>query len=407
VYWKNIRSVLAGGTAAQIIPIAGMLVLARQYAPSDFGIFAAWVGVTIILAIFFTGRFDTILATIPDGEPRRFAVLAIIVTICFTAIFSTVFICIILYFAPSLLRQFTSLLVALLVPMGMVVALTQVWQSWAAAEGKYHYLNIMRITQTAGVTIIQIIVGIYSPTATALGFAYFAGVMASLAVSLYLMLPGTFPKNNGKQMVLKFWGQHIRSLKFSLPADLINSASAQLPVFFVASNYGSEIAGLLAMAMRIIGAPIGLLGKSVLDVFKRHASKAYLERLECKAEYVRTFQVLAIASLISCVLIALLSEPFFAYAFGERWRGSGEFVIWLLPLYALRFIASPLSYMTYIAGKQHLDLGWQLLLLFMTAITLNIPQTYEIALISYSIGYSFLYIIYLKMSYKMSLGDHR
>ena len=162
------------------------------------------------------------------------------------------------------------------------------------------------------------------------------------------------------------------------------------------------------MTMRILGAPIGLLGKSVLDVFKRHAAISYRERGECRADYVRTFRILAIASLGSCLVMASVSESFFALAFGENWRGAGTIAVWLLPLFALRFIASPLSYMVYIAGKQHVDLVWQVALLAMTIAALNIPfYGHDIALQAYSAGYSLLYIVYLAMSYRFSLGNRR
>ncbi|EJO93851.1 polysaccharide biosynthesis protein [Ectopseudomonas mendocina DLHK] len=73
-------------------------------------------------------------------------------------------------------------------------------------------------------------------------------------------------------------------------------------------------------------------------------------------------------------------------------------------MFALRFIASPLSYMVYIAGKQHLDLLWQVGLLVMTLVCLGVVQGHQSALIVYSFGYAALYLVYLAMSYRFSLG---
>jgi hypothetical protein len=63
--------------------------------------------------------------------------------------------------------------------------------------------------------------------------------------------------------------------------------------------------------------------------------------------------------------------------------------------------------MVYIAGKQHVDLVWQIALLAMTIAALNIPYGHDIALQVYSAGYSFLYVVYLAMSYRFSLGNRR
>lgn len=78
--------------------------------------------------------------------------------------------------------------------------------------------------------------------------------------------------------------------------------------------------------------------------------------------------------------------------------------VWLMPMFALRFIASPLSYVFYITGKQHVDLVWQVALLFMTVATLYIPANYTIAIQAYSAGYGFLYIVYLALSWRFSKG---
>ena len=161
------------------------------------------------------------------------------------------------------------------------------------------------------------------------------------------------------------------------------------------------------MTMRILGAPIGLLGKSVLDVFKRHAASSFRDHGECRSDYVQTFKVLGLGSLAFSLVMAISSETLFAVAFGETWRASGVIAVWLLPLFALRFMASPLSYMAYIAGKQHVDLFWQIALLGMTLASLNIPQRYDLALQAYSAGYSVLYVIYLALSYRFSLGEKR
>src|SRR3546814_12557828 len=78
--------------------------------------------------------------------------------------------------------------------------------------------------------------------------------------------------------------------------------------------------------------------------------------------------------------------------------------MWMLPLYSLRFIASPLSYTFYIVDKQHVDLAWQVGLLVMTVATLNITSTSDVVLRTYAYSYSALYLIYIYLSYRCSLS---
>lgn len=74
-FWRSVASVLTGTALAQAIPILGSLVIARQYAPSEFGRFSAWLGLVLLAAVALTGRFETALALEPDGEPRRRAMV--------------------------------------------------------------------------------------------------------------------------------------------------------------------------------------------------------------------------------------------------------------------------------------------------------------------------------------------
>lgn len=406
-FWKSVASVLTGTAIAQIIPVVGTLIIARQYAPEQFGTFSVWLGLVLLLGVVLTGRFETALAIEHDGEPRRLALLSTVATACLSTIIALLICLIVMVVAPEISRGLPVLLVAMLVPAALATALAQTWQSWAAAEGRYQFLSFMRIVQAAAVTLGQISVGYFFQTASALATAYLLGLVVGLVLSMCLMPPGRFPRHKAVKTISSFWQRHRRFPFFSLPADTINTAAAQLPVLLVASRFGAEVAGLLAMAMRMLGAPIGLLGKSVLDVFKRHAAASYRERGECKEDYIRTLRVLAFASALFGAGLFFTAEHLFAFAFGEKWREAGTIAVWLIPMFALKFMASPLSYMVYIAGKQHIDLVWQAVLLAMTLTVLTIPNGYQSALQGYSVGYSLLYVIYLVMSYRFSLGVQR
>jgi O-antigen/teichoic acid export membrane protein len=157
----------------------------------------------------------------------------------------------------------------------------------------------------------------------------------------------------------------------------------------------------------VLGAPIGLLARAVLDVFKRHAAQAYRDRGECRQEYVRTFSVLTLGSLATAVVFALTLERLFEVAFGPGWQVAGGMGLWLLPMFALRFIASPLSYMVYIAERQEVDLLWQAALLLATILTLRLSPSVESAVKWYGAAYSALYVLSLWLSFQFSKGRVR
>jgi O-antigen/teichoic acid export membrane protein len=400
-FWARVSTVLTGTAVAQVIPILGSLVLARMYAPAAFGLFATWLGMAQLAAVAATGRYENALALQGDGEPRRTAAIATLAVV--GGVGALLFVASMLVLATGGISGVPTTLLLLFAPTAVAIATAQVGQAWAAGDGKLGALSGMRITQAAAVTGAQIIAGALWPNAEALAAAQLIGLLVGLAWAMRAMPLGgaAWPSRTA---MLAFCRERRRFPVLSLPADGINTAAAQLPLLIVGGRFGAEAAGCLALTLRVLAAPVGLLGSAVLDVFKRDSAAAFRERGECRTIFDRTFRVLATGSAVVALLLAVTAEPLFAAAFGERWRLAGTMALWLLPLFALRFVASPLSYLFYVAGKQHVDLVWQALLLAMTLATLWAPADARGALIAYSAGYSAMYGVYLFLSFRYSRG---
>jgi O-antigen/teichoic acid export membrane protein len=404
-FWSSVRVVIGGTAFAQAIPLLGSLLIARLYAPAEFGIFAVWLGIAQLAAVVATGRFETALALEPDGMPRRVAVVATLAAIAATGLVLSVGAA--LFVAGIGWGGMPAALWWMGVPTALLLATVQTWQTWAGAEGRLEELWRMRIAQAAVVTGAQILVGSFVPTASALAAAQLAGLCLGLACAwhwLPLNQPALPPRGALRRGVVAFCRARRRFPLISLPADAINTAAAQLPLLIVGSRFGAEVAGYLALALRMLAAPVGLFGSAVLDVFRRRSAASWRERGHCREDFVQTFRVLAAGSLLVAGMLVFSVESLFVLAFGERWRMAGTMGLVLLPLFALRFVASPLSYVFYVAGKQHVDLVWQCGLLAMTLAALWWPVGQLAVLWAYSLGYSAMYVAYLGLSYRYSGG---
>lgn len=400
-FWRSVTTVLMGTAMAQAIPLLGSLLLARLYAPAEFGLYAAWLGIVYLAGVVVTGRYEAALAVEPDGGARRIGVQAVLLVVTVATGCILVLTALLAALAPVWLRTTPLALLWAFAPTAGLIAASQVWQSWAAAEGRYADLIRMRISQAAGITVIQLGAGLLEPSAASLGLAHCAGVLLGAVVAATLIPLGAPAESGARRDFLR---RHRRFPMLSLPADSVNAAAGQLPLLLVASRFGNEAAGLLALALRTLGAPIALLGVAVLDVFKRQAADAFRRRGECRNEYLQTLQVLALGSVGAAVVIGFFSEGLFALAFGEQWRTAGTIALWLLPMFAMRFVASPLSYVFYITGKQQVDLVWQCALLSMTLAAFMLPGSFQASIKAYAAGYASLYVVYLILSYRYSTG---
>ena len=55
---RNILTLMTGTTIAQAIPIAISPILTRIYTPEDFGIFAIFLAITLIIGSIANGRYE-------------------------------------------------------------------------------------------------------------------------------------------------------------------------------------------------------------------------------------------------------------------------------------------------------------------------------------------------------------
>ncbi|NEX64035.1 lipopolysaccharide biosynthesis protein [Noviherbaspirillum galbum] len=407
-FWTNVGTALSGVVLAQAIPLLGSLAIARLYAPADFGLYATWLGVVTMLSVILTGRFDMTLAIVATGRPRAVAVCGTLSTCVLGALALAAAGLPLVWLAPGLMRPLTIPLALLTIPAALGFAASKTWQSWAAASGQLRVLSTMRICQAAVITATQIIVGWFLPSALGMAGSFLFGVAASVLMSSRLM-PLPLREFDGirdfRHAVRAYWRANYRFPLLALPADAISACAAMLPLILLANRFGAEVSGLLALAIRVLGAPISLLGTAVLDVFWRTSGESFRERGHCRDDYLRTFKVLSAGAAAVSIVIVAFSEPLFVLAFGEKWREAGRIAAWLMPMFALSFVASPLSFVFYVADKQHVDLAWQLGVLGMTLSAYLLAPSYPMAIRMYSAGYSLLYLVYLALSWRFSQGS--
>lgn len=404
LYLRKVLSVFTGAAIAQAIPIVGSLLIARIYAPSAFGAFSEWLGISLVVSVFITLRLEAATGLEPEGKLRTELVfVTVLTTILAGSTVGVIALFVVSSFSSWVHISTCQLLLLSLHSIG--AALSLIWQSWTANNGDIKHLSLIRVTQAGSTTLLQIAGGYYSPTEFTLCVAQTVGVWLTVAVCWYVLPIWTAGKLNFKRicrLLCKHWSKYRRFPQFSLPADLLNSAAAQLPVVFLSHRFGPEVAGYYALAVRTMGAPISILGGSIRDVFKNGANEEYRSFGNCRIIYRRTFYILLVPSMFMVMLTIPFAEPIFRSVFGHEWIMSGTIAGWLVPLFSLRFIASPLSYTFYIAQKQHVDLIWQLSLAAVTLATLLSFATYRSTIIAYSTGYAFLYVVYIALSYRYS-----
>ncbi len=402
-FWKHVITVLGGTLGAQALPLAVAPLLTRLCTPSEMGAFSLWLGVVSVSAVAATLRMEN--AMILDHEPdqQRTCFRVVFYTATITALLvTTVALCARL--AGNHALQRLSWPEVLTVGIGTwLTAATQTTLAYATSHGAFGKAARAKIWGAGTIALSQLVLLFVGANGSGLLAGQLIGLGAGLLSARLQLQPPSAPislvPDAGQRAYLH---RHAAFWRFSLPSNLLNAVVSQLPLFLIGLRHGAVAAGLYALTQRVLYAPVALLAASVLEVFKRQSVQEFQSVGHCTHAYRYTFKVLALLGLGPSLVLFAFSPTLFAWIFGENWRAAGELAQILAPLYFLNFIASPLSYVFFISGKQKIDLIWQVALFLMTATAFSAPGTLQQNVLWFTVGYSVLYLVYLHLSWQCS-----
>lgn len=348
---------LVSGTAiAHAITAATLIVIARLYTPADVGVLGLFASIYYILAVIACLRFE-IAIPLPeaDAEARDVFWLAL-----FGCVLLSVLIAVALLMIPDAavarlglgaVTPYLWMLPIALLATGCFAAL----QSWHVRKRSYGLVARARVAQSAGASTIQIASGLAAPSPLGL----IAGFVVNGGTAAVLILVQMWRKAMLRQLKPDFarlrpaLRQYSYYPRYSIWEALANSAAIQLPVLLIGVLVSEAEVGQLLLATSVVQAPMALFGTATSQVFLSQApERARQGRLD---EITRstTRMLLRIGAPILAA-IGLLSPFFFPVAFGDEWTRAGIIVAWMAPWLLLQFVASPVSMVLYITGRQRL-----------------------------------------------------
>jgi O-antigen/teichoic acid export membrane protein len=404
-FWKNVMTVLAGATGAQALPLLVAPLLTRMCTPEEMGAFSLWLGVIAVTSIIATLRIDTVMVLDLGAREQRlcFSVVSWAATVLALAL---TLVAVAARIVDLPVVQAMSWLELLTIGIGTwLTATMQTTLSYAASHKLFGKAAKAKMMQAGTIALSQVSL-LYAGID---GAALLSGQLIGLATGLWAARRLLTPPAPHVRLTLDagqrhYLIKHRAFWRFSLPSSLINTLVGQLPLLMIGLRHGALAAGLFALTQRVISAPVTLVAASVLEVFKRQAVQEFQALGNCRSVYLATFRALAILALFPSLLLFLFAPPLFSWIFGTAWRPAGEFARVLAPLCFFNFIASPLSYVFFIAGKQKMELRWQIALFLMTVAVFSAPLSLCKSVLWYAIGRSALYVVYLIMSYQCSLN---
>lgn len=242
-----------------------------------------------------------------------------------------------------------------LIPVAaLLMGLTQTYTNWSIRNSKYKRLAANRIIQNITLAATNVGAGFLNFGVNGL-VAGFLGSQLVSSILLFLKI-----KKQDSIDVKEITWPRIKLIahryqdfpKINLFQVLIDTLQASLIVFTIKGIWGIAILGLYAFMMRILRAPLNLIGGSISQVFYQKASQTFNSEEDLYALLKKTMMSLALLGIIPFLVLLLFAPSLFSFAFGGEWFEAGVYAQLLTPWLYFNFIYSPLSQVPLILNKQ-------------------------------------------------------
>ena len=389
---------MTGTTIAQAVPIAISPILTRMYTPEDFGIFAIYMSLSSILAIFATGRYE-LAVMLPKNKKEAMNIVAL--SFFITIIISICLFMVILLFHNELVLLIGTLEVSnwlYVMPLSiMLVGFYQSLNYWNNRNKKYKLMAKSKIYQSISTGSANISFGLLLFSKSGLIIGQLIGQFVAL-----LILGKNFVKNDSKYLkninrikIYVLLKKYRDFPKINMPHAFLNTLSSNLPILIIGKFFDSASVGFYSLANLIIVGPMGIITSAYSQVFMQQVSELKHNKTNEISFLKTTIVKLLLYAFPIFFTVFFFIEDIVTIVFGDKWLIAGTYSMILIPMLYFRFVGSIVSSIPIIYNQQGKALFLEILNVLLRFISLWIGALNNdvfLALVLFSISSSIITI---------------
>jgi O-antigen/teichoic acid export membrane protein len=369
---KNVVRLSIGNAIAQVITIALVPIITRIYTPEDYGLFAIYLSITMILHPLSTLDFHrAMMLTNKKNDAANLLGLSYLLTLFFSIIIavSSVFINLFAFLPKSWIANgFSAYL--WFVPLGVLVqGYTLSSNFWALKSKMFGSMAIARITEAVTDRSFVLGMGFFSHLGA---FGLIAGrILGPFFALCYLLHRSIIHEIKYMWRYLSFkkmiqLSRRYREFHlFSTLSMLVARLANEMPLLLLAFFFSSTVTGWYSLAMRVISMPMMFIGDAISKAFLQSATEDSAKGSNLSRNTVKLFSSLIYISLPPVLILFFFGDSLFNFVFGSEWGEAGTFAQILSLSFLFTFMYHPLSVLfdAYEKQKQRLMFILSLLLL--------------------------------------------
>ena len=394
---KNVSKVLSGGLLAQGLSFLSFPIISSWYGPAAFGDYATFVFFVAFLPMVMTLRMEMAIMQDPDdSEKNSLIFLSLINGLLIVAI------CLItsLFFTDEIKFE-----IVLIVLCAFFASIQNMAVSIANLKERYWAISLSRLLFPIFFFVTVFVAkdkSMIYPLATSHMVASFLGALFIVKTSSYRV------KITRLKEIISVLQNNSKYIKLDLPSNILNVSALLLPAYLIGIFFDEESSGLYFLAFKLIAAPLSAITMAIGYVYRREAVKEYKVN---KTFYLITKKMLLLLILLSAsMLISFysLGPWIFSLLFEEDWQRALPIISILMPMFALKLLASSLSFSFYIVDKLKLDLYGQIFFVISVSAAIyggHLLNDFITSIYFLAIASGFVYLVYGVKSIQFSRGS--
>jgi O-antigen/teichoic acid export membrane protein len=369
--------VLAGGTAlGQGLAVLASPFLTRIYTPEDFGALTVFTSVLGIIAIVAGFRYPLAIPLAKDDETAaNVLVLSLVLVVALALLLGVA----VLLGAGDLLRfANTPELVsfAWLLPVGtLTIGTYQAFTYWAVRRKAFKRIARTKVSQGVAGVAVQLGLGLFTNGPFGLLLGQVTGQAAGTSTLAALLSPEDRRSIRSTSVRgLRAAASRFRDFPLiSTGSALLNNGGLRLPPLLVAAFFGSAVAGLYGLAVRVVSTPITLVGQSIAQVYYGELSEMLeTDPTRMPRLFARVARRLFLVGVGPALVLGVAGPWLFSLVFGAEWREAGIIAQVSAVMFLAQLVVQPLSQTFIILERQELQLRWDTLRLVAVVASLAI-----------------------------------
>lgn len=407
---RNVVKLMTGTTIAQAIPIAISPILTRLYTPEDFGVLALFLSITAVLGSIANGRYELAIV-LPKKEEDAINIVALSFLISST--FSILLLIIIIFFKNYILNALGSPELGFWIYfVPLVVLFTGLFNALNQLNIRLKSFGLLaRVKVIKSLTLVatQLVLGFFKAgEAGLISGQLVSNIFTNLTLAKTTLKNRTLIKSIKINKIKEIGLRYKRFPLITMWGTLLNVLTVQITNIVIAFLYNTVTLGHYSLVHRSISLPTSIIGQAIGDVYFQKASRDLEKYGKAKNVYNSTFKKLLLIAIPVFVGLYIVAEDLIAFVFSEEWRIAGIYTKYLIPLFFIRFIASPLSLTNLVFQKQKIDFFWQIGLFILSILVFLISYILNLEVLTFFKVYTWVlfihYLLLLIITRKVSQG---